>query len=72
MTDTFSLFAACQPGLEPFLVEELSRLYVEAEAVPGGANFRGNTQTVMRACLWLGTASHVRIRLAQFRCLALG
>ena len=72
MTDTFSLFAACQPGLEPFLVEELSRLYVEAEAVPGGANFRGNTQTVMRACLWLGTASHVRIRLAQFRCRALG
>ena len=26
----------------------------------------------MRACLWLGTATHVRIRLAQFRCRALG
>lgn len=72
MTDTFSLFASCQPGLEPFLLEELSRQYVDAEAVPGGATFTGNTQTVMRACLWLGTASHVRIRLAQFRCRALG
>lgn len=72
MTDTFSLFASCQPGLEPFLIEELSRQYVEAEAVPGGATFQGNTQSIMRACLWLGTASHVRIRLAQFRCRALG
>lgn len=72
MTDTLALFASCQPGLEPFLIEELSRQYVSAEAVPGGATFTGNMQTVMRACLWLGTASHVRIRLAQFRCRALG
>lgn len=72
MTDTLALFASCQPGLEPFLIEELSRQYVNAEAVPGGATFTGNMQTVMRACLWLGTASHVRIRLAQFRCRALG
>lgn len=72
MTDTLDLFAACQPGLEPFLIEELSRQYVNAQAVPGGATFTGNMQTVMRACLWLGTASHVRIRLAQFRCRALG
>ncbi|MFT4514364.1 MAG: putative N6-adenine-specific DNA methylase [Planctomycetota bacterium] len=72
MTDTFPLFASCLPGLEPFLLEELSRQYVDAKAVPGGATFTGNMQTVMRACLWLGTASHVRIRLAQFRCRALG
>jgi putative N6-adenine-specific DNA methylase len=72
VTDTLALFASCQPGLEPFLIEELSRQYVSAEAVPGGATFTGNMQTVMRACLWLGTASHVRIRLAQFRCRALG
>jgi len=72
VTDTFPLFAACQPGLEPFLIEELSRQYVAAVAVPGGATFQGNIQTVMRACLWLGTATHVRIRLAQFRCRALG
>jgi putative N6-adenine-specific DNA methylase len=72
VTDTFPLFASCQPGLEPFLIEELARQHVDATAVPGGANFTGNIQTVMRACLWLGTASHVRIRLAQFRCRALG
>ena len=72
MTQTLSLFAACQPGLEPFLSAELDALDIVAEAVPGGATFEGDVATLMRACLWLGTASHVRIRLAQFRCRALG
>ncbi|MEC8653497.1 MAG: class I SAM-dependent RNA methyltransferase [Planctomycetota bacterium] len=72
MTQTLSLFAACQPGLEPFLGAELDALDVVAETVPGGATFEGDIETLMRACLWLGTASHVRIRLAQFRCRALG
>ena len=72
MTDTFPVFVTCQPGLEPFLFEELKRHHITAEAVPGGAEFEGSTETVMRACLWLGTASQVLIRLTQFRCRALG
>ncbi|MCK5943154.1 MAG: class I SAM-dependent RNA methyltransferase [Planctomycetes bacterium] len=72
MTQPLPLFAACQPGLEPFLLAELQALDIDAQIVPGGATFEGDIGAVQRACLWLGTASHVRIRLAQFRCRALG
>lgn len=66
------MFAACQPGLEPLLRDELDALGLEATAVPGGASFSGGVRDALRACLWLGTASHVRVRLATFRCRALG
>lgn len=72
MTQALPLFAACQPGVEPFLIAELEALGVTAAPVPGGATFEGDLEVLMRTCLWLGTASHVRIRLAQFRCRALG
>lgn len=72
MSDSLPLFAACQPGLEPFLLAELEALGFRADGVPGGATFDGGLDALMRACLWLGTASHVRVRLAQFRCRALG
>ncbi|MGC6487374.1 MAG: THUMP domain-containing class I SAM-dependent RNA methyltransferase [Planctomycetota bacterium] len=72
MTQLLPLFAACQPGLEPFLVAELDALSLRAESVPGGATFEGDQDALLRACLWLGTASHVRVRLARFRCRALG
>ena len=72
MTNTFKVLVTCQPGLEPLLLAELARQHITAETVPGGAEFEGSTDTVMRACLWLGTASQVLIRLAQFRCRALG
>lgn len=72
MTQALPLFAACQPGLEPFLLAELEALDIQAAAIPGGATFEGDLDALMRACLWLGTASHVRIRLASFRCRALG
>ncbi|MEZ6037846.1 MAG: class I SAM-dependent RNA methyltransferase [Planctomycetota bacterium] len=69
---TFEAFAACLPGLEPLLEGELRALELSPRAVPGGVEFRADVAAVMRACLWLGTASHVRIRLATFRCRALG
>ncbi|HIE70933.1 MAG TPA: hypothetical protein EYP98_12585 [Planctomycetes bacterium] len=72
VTDTFPVFVTCLPGLEPFLLEELAGHHIAAETVPGGAEFEGSIETVMRACLWLGTASQVLIRLTQFRCRALG
>ncbi|MFN3244009.1 MAG: class I SAM-dependent RNA methyltransferase [Planctomycetota bacterium] len=72
MTQDLPLFAACQPGLEPFLLAELEALDIQAETVPGGATFGGDLEVLLRSCLWLGTASHVRIRLARFRCRALG
>ena len=72
MTQALPLFAACQPGVEPFLIAELEALGITADPVPGGATFEGDLEVLMRTCLWLGTASHVRIRLAQFLCRALG
>ena len=72
MPAPLELFAACQPGLEPLLVGELQGLGVEPKVQPGGASFRGDHETVLRCGLWLGTASHVVIRLAQFPCRALG
>ena len=72
MTSPLPLFAACQPGLEPFLIAELEALGLHADPVGGGATFEGDLEALMRACLWLGTASHVRVRLARFRCRALG
>ena len=65
-------FAACLPGLEPFVQAELRALDIAADAMPGGATFRGDAAAIMRACLWLGTASQVRIRIGAFRCRAPG
>ncbi|MFK7739568.1 MAG: class I SAM-dependent RNA methyltransferase [Planctomycetota bacterium] len=72
MSQPHSLFAACLPGLEPFLHAECAEIGLDATQVAGGVEFAGDDDVVRRACLWLGTASHVRIRLAQFRCRALG
>jgi putative N6-adenine-specific DNA methylase len=72
MSAPHDLFAACQPGLEPLLVRELQALGAEPRALRGGAAFRGDVRLLMRACLWLGTASHVMLRLREFPCRALG
>ena len=72
MNETLPMFASCLPGLEPFLMAELESLGVAADEVPGGATFAGDDELLLRVCLWLGTATHVRIRLARFRCRALG
>lgn len=67
---TMELFAACQPGLEPLLARELAALGAEPRALAGGVAFAGDVRLAMRSCLWLGTASHVLLRLAEFRCRA--
>jgi putative N6-adenine-specific DNA methylase len=72
MSASHDLFAACQPGLEPLLARELSALGAEPQATAGGVAWRGDVRLAMHACLWLGTASHVLLRLRQFPCRALG
>lgn len=72
MPETFPLFAACQPGLEPLLAAELRALGLAGDEQRGGVAFGGGLAEVMRAGLWLGTASHVLLRIAEFRCRALG
>ncbi len=72
MPPALALFAACQPGLEPFLAEELRALGASPQAQRGGVAFSGDTRLLLRAGLWLGTASHLLIRLTRFPCRALG
>jgi putative N6-adenine-specific DNA methylase len=72
MVAPFELFAACQPGLESLLARELHELGADPRPLPGGVAFPGDPLLAMRAGLWLGTASHVLVRLGQFPCRALG
>jgi putative N6-adenine-specific DNA methylase len=72
MPPSFELFAACAPGLEPLLSAELAALGFEPRSSAGGVAFAGDARAAMRACLWLGTASHVLLRVIEFRCRALG
>lgn len=69
---SWQMFAACLPGLEPLLLRELTSLGTPARQLRGGVAFDGDLVLAMRACLWLGTASHVVLRLAEFPCRALG
>ena len=72
MTAPLQLFAACQPGFEPLLAGELRALGAEPEPRAGGVAFAGDARLVMRCGQWLGTASHLLVRIAEFRCRALG
>lgn len=67
-----SLFAACQPGLEPLLADELRTLGAVPDPQRGGVAFAGDARLLLRCGLWLGTASHLLVRIAEFRCRALG
>ncbi len=72
MSSPLELFAACQPGLEPLLADELQALGAQPTKQRGGVAFRGDQELVLRCGLWLGTASHLLLRIATFRCRALG
>jgi putative N6-adenine-specific DNA methylase len=72
MPPPFALFAACNPGIEPLLAREIAALGVEARETPGGVEFSGDLELAMRAARWLGCASHLMLRVAEFRCRAPG
>jgi putative N6-adenine-specific DNA methylase len=62
------LFAACLPGLEPLLAAELQGLGMAPTETAGGVEFRGGRDALLAAHLHLGTASHLLLRCARFRC----
>lgn len=72
MPSTFEAFAACQPGLEPLLAREIENLGATPRSLAGGVAFGADVRLVMQSCLWLGTASHVMLRVVEFPCRALG
>jgi 23S rRNA (guanine2445-N2)-methyltransferase len=56
------VFAACAPGLEPTLARELAELGLDAAAVPGGAEARGDDALAL-ACMGSRVADAVALRL---------
>lgn len=60
-------FAACAPGLEPMLADEMRQAgLVPAPAVPGGVAFRGRLVDGYAANLHLRLANRVLVRVAAF------
>lgn len=63
-------FAVTAPGLEALCAAELAALGVEGRVVEGGVEWTGDAVSMMRANLWLRTASRVLVRVAEFRAKA--
>ena len=70
MTGTFDLFAIAAPGLEPIVARELAALGEEPRIEEGGVAWSGDGRSLMRANLWLRTASRVLVRVTSFRATA--
>lgn len=62
-----SAFASCLPGLEGTLASELSTLKIANKQTEGGVEFLASPSDLLRCHLELGTASHVYLRLGEFR-----
>ncbi len=61
------LFAACAPGLEPIVADELRDISTgEIEPLDGGVRFEGGPEVMARANLWLRCAERVLLRLGRF------
>ena len=67
MDPRIRLFAACAPGLEPFVAGELQRLGAsDIRATPGGVEFGGSRRDLYAANLHLRTANRVLVRMGEF------
>ncbi|MEX2178358.1 MAG: class I SAM-dependent RNA methyltransferase [Gemmatimonadaceae bacterium] len=60
-------FAIAAPGLEPLVARELTALGETPRIEDGGVSWSGDARSMMRANLWLRTASRVLVRVARFR-----
>jgi len=60
-------FAACLPGLEPLLSDEIAGLVTATpKVVPGGVEVEGDEDVLYRLALGSGLASHLTLRVATF------
>lgn len=70
--DTFEIFLACAPGLEPVLRDEVRELgFVKPTCVPGGVTLQGGWPDVWRANLEIRGAGRVLARIGAFRAMHL-
>jgi len=61
-----SCFAITAPGLEPITAAELHGLGITGALEDGGVSWAGHAESLVRANLWLRTASRVVVRIAEF------
>ena len=67
MNKRFEIFAACAPGLEPFLAAEVARLVPGTQqADPGGVTLTGTWEDVWRLNIRSRMASRILLRFARF------
>ncbi|MCA0995861.1 THUMP domain-containing class I SAM-dependent RNA methyltransferase [Alloyangia pacifica] len=72
MENTFEIFLACAPGLEPVLVQEAKALgFGPLKPEQGGVSFQGSWPEVARANLELRGAARVLARIGGFPALHL-
>ena len=65
---SWTCLAACRPGVEAVLAEEMARHGLPAgDPEPGGVPFRGSAAEIVRANRVLATCSRVLVRLGRFR-----
>ena len=69
-TAPFNCFAIAAPGLESIVARELSALGEQPRIEDGGVSWDGDARSLMRANLWLRTASRVLARVARFKTTA--
>jgi putative N6-adenine-specific DNA methylase len=66
--DLLDAFVVTMPGLEPLAASELAALRIPGgKTVPGGIVLSLSRRDLVRANLWLRTASRVLVRLGRFR-----
>jgi putative N6-adenine-specific DNA methylase len=66
-TENRSVFAVAAPGVEELLTRELRGLGIDARAIPGGAEWEGDLESVQVANLHSRLATRVVVRVAEFR-----
>lgn len=64
--ELLNIFAVAAPGLEPIVERELRTLGEQPRRDVGGVSWQGDARSVMRANLWLRTATRVLVRASKF------
>ena len=68
--EPLNCFAIAAPGLEPIVARELKALGEQPRIDDGGVSWDGDARSMMRANLWLRSASRVLVRVATFKATA--
>lgn len=68
--EPLTCFAIAAPGLESIVARELEALGERPRVDDGGVSWDGDARSLMRANLWLRSASRVLVRVATFKATA--